>query len=145
MIREEYCDLFTKSDEYWLAHCISADFAMGKGIAVKFNEYFNMKARLKSEYPFFWDKNGYCLISDGTKVFNLVTKEKYWYKPTYETIRQALIAMREQARLYKVDKIAMPLIGCGLDKLRWEKVRTIIEEVFATENVEILVCLNERR
>lgn len=38
-------------------------------------------------------------------------------------------------------KLAMPRIGCGLDKLEWSKVKAIIEEVFADTDVEILVCV----
>lgn len=38
-------------------------------------------------------------------------------------------------------KFAMPRIGCGLDRLQWDKVKTIIEEVFADTDVEILVCV----
>ena len=40
---EEQRDLFLVSEEYYLAHCISADFGMGKGIVVEFNKRFNMK------------------------------------------------------------------------------------------------------
>lgn len=43
IFRQEHMDLFTVSDEYFFAHCISADFAMGKGIAVEFNKRYNMK------------------------------------------------------------------------------------------------------
>ena len=45
--REEVRDLFSVADDYFLAHCISADFAMGKGIAVEFNKRFNTKTKLK--------------------------------------------------------------------------------------------------
>lgn len=41
--KEEKRDLFSVSDEYYLAHCISADFGMGKGIVVEFNRRFDMK------------------------------------------------------------------------------------------------------
>lgn len=46
--REEKRDLFSVPDDYYLAHCISADFAMGKGIAVEFNRRFDMKNKLKA-------------------------------------------------------------------------------------------------
>lgn len=51
--REEVRDLFTVSDDYYLAHCISADFGMGKGIVVEFNKRFNMKNILQRKYPNF--------------------------------------------------------------------------------------------
>ena len=34
-------DLFTVPQGYYLAHCISADFALGAGIAKKFDEVYN--------------------------------------------------------------------------------------------------------
>ena len=49
--REEVRDLFSVPEEYGLVHCISADFAMGKGIVVEFNRRFDMKRRLQRGYP----------------------------------------------------------------------------------------------
>lgn len=91
---------------------------------------------------------GDCLVSNTTgwrAELNLVTKEKYWQKPTYETIRMAL----EDAEFLCCEgtmndenvKLAMPRIGCGLDKLEWSKVKAIIAEVFVDTDVEILVCV----
>ena len=49
--REESKDLFTVPGDYYLAHCISADFGMGKGIVVEFNKRFDMKRKLQTKYP----------------------------------------------------------------------------------------------
>ena len=49
--REEVRDLFSVPEEYFLAHCISADFAMGKGIVLEFNKRFDMKRQLRQKYP----------------------------------------------------------------------------------------------
>ena len=46
--REEIKDLFSVSDDYYLAHCISADFGMGKGIVIYFNKKFDMKRKLQA-------------------------------------------------------------------------------------------------
>ena len=51
LYKEEIRDLFSVSEDYALAHCISADFAMGKGIVVEFNKRFDMKNRLRQKYP----------------------------------------------------------------------------------------------
>ena len=47
---EENKDLFTVSEDYNLAHCISADFGMGKGIVVEFNKRFDMKRKLQTKF-----------------------------------------------------------------------------------------------
>ena len=87
------CDLFSLGPEYYLAHCISADFALGAGIAVQFNRRFDLHKKLKAEYPRYanyWN-GGTCLLED--RVFNLVTKSRYWQKPTYKSMSDALVAM----------------------------------------------------
>ena len=41
---------------------------------------------------------------------------------------------------FGITKLAMPLIGCGLDKLEWNRVKDVIEDVFDDTDVEILIC-----
>jgi O-acetyl-ADP-ribose deacetylase (regulator of RNase III) len=145
IIREEQRDLFTVPTDYILVHCISADLAMGAGIAKEFARR-GVKAQLQRKYQNV--EVGDCLVSHATGwdvELSLVTKEKYWQKPTYKTMRMAL----EDAKILRCEgitsdenvKFAMPRIGCGLDRLQWDKVKTIIEEVFADTDVEILVCV----
>ena len=142
--KEEIKDLFSVSDDYYLAHCISADFGMGRGIVVEFNKRFDMKNRLIKKHPEFvkeWDDISYkgtCLLEE--RVLNLITKRNYWCKPTYQTLTNALIAMKILASRYEIKKIAMPLIGCGLDRLEWSRVSQIIQETFRDMDIEILVC-----
>lgn len=141
--KEEVRDLFSVSEDYYLAHCISADFGMGKGIVVEFNKRFDMKNKLQTKYPNFvndyhhYRYGGMALIEG--RVVNLITKERYWQKPTYETLRNALNIARIRLPL-DCKKIAMPVIGCGLDRLEWSKVSDIIKDVFYDTNIEILVC-----
>jgi len=146
LYKEEIRDLFSVSDDYYFAQCISADFAMGAGIAVQFNRYFDIKNRLINKYGHSfedrWDifnEHGTCLLEG--RVYNLITKKKYWFKPTYDTLKSALKAMRTMViNNPDVRKIAMPQIGCGLDKLQWDKVSEIIKEIFGELDVEILIC-----
>jgi O-acetyl-ADP-ribose deacetylase (regulator of RNase III) len=149
IIREEQRDLFTVPTDYILVHCISADLAMGAGIAKEFTRR-GVKAKLQRDYQDDIEdiEVGDCLVSDATDwrcEFSFVTKEKYWQKPTYETMRMALEDAKdlceETIRNGYTMKLAMPRIGCGLDRLQWVKVKEIIEEVFADTDVEILVCV----
>lgn len=133
----ENTDLFAMSADYALAHCISSDAALGAGIAVLFNKRFNMRAKLK-KLPKETLKYPTCVYIDG--VFNLVTKDKYWNKPTLATLRASFEKMKEQALEMKINKIAMPLIGCGLDRLHWVDVSYMIQEIFADTNIEIVIC-----
>lgn len=141
-------DLFTNTENYYLVHCISADFAMGKGIVIEFNKRFNMKEKLKNQFPNYLDmwKNNQmqfdCILVE--RVFNLITKQRYFNKPTYKTIKGALEIMKNVCIEKQIKKVAMPIIGCGLDRLKWDKVSKIINEVFNDIDIEILVCIQKK-
>lgn len=140
-------DLFNMHDSHILVHCVSADFALGKGIAVEFDRRFGTKRRLQIDWPdyvneFHRDKiEGDCIWT--SHVFNLVTKERYFHKPTYQSMEAALRVMCDMACYHGVKRIAMPLIGCGLDGLKWERVSEIIKDVFKDTDIEIVVCRKE--
>lgn len=134
-------DLFLNPPPY--AHCISSDFGMGAGIVIEFNKRFNMKNELLEAYPNGWVDDfskGYIGVIKHLDVYNLVTKEKYWNKPTYESLKKSLICMRDKMVIDGDSKISMPKIGCGIDRLNWDKVREIIKDVFKDTNIEICVC-----
>lgn len=142
--KEEKRDLFSVPDDYYLVHCISADFALGAGIAKEINRRFNTREELKKKYPNFYGRwesvypYAACLLTG--RILNLVTKARYYEKPTYKNLYCALIMMFTYCRTYNIKKIAMPLIGCGLDRLQWDRVSSMIKEIFADEDIEILVC-----
>jgi hypothetical protein len=137
-ITVEKKDLFTVPQGYYLAHCISADFALGAGIAKIFDEVYNMRFKLFKEYDEYEYCGGDSIPVDN--VFNLVTKKKCYHKPTYDSVREALECMREQMDMLYVTKLAMPKIASGLDRLNWDVVYDIICEVFDDTDVEILIC-----
>lgn len=132
-------DLFKIPREYCFVHCISADFALGKGIAKQFDNIYHMKFKLNNRYgdtPL-EERVGQAYLVDN--VFNLVTKEQYFQKPTYETLCDCLQDMREKVVQLNIHKIAMPKIECGLNRLRWYTVQQIIKGVFCDLDVEIVV------
>lgn len=79
------------------------------------------------------------VIHGSNYVYNLITKNVYSEKPTYETLTQSLRALLKHATENHVTAISMPRIGCGLDGLNWSNVRRIIDEVFENSNVQITV------
>ena len=131
-------DLFTMPQGYYLAHCISADFALGAGIAKTFDSVYNMRFKLFKKYPKYEYHGGDALLVDN--VFNLVTKQKCWHKPTYDSVRDALEMMKEHLDFIGATKLAMPRIASGLDRLEWDKVYDIIYEVFEDMDIEIVIC-----
>jgi O-acetyl-ADP-ribose deacetylase (regulator of RNase III) len=131
-------DLFTVPQGYYLAHCISADFALGAGIAKKFDEVYNMRFKLFREYDMYAFEGGDALLIDN--VYNLVTKPRCYHKPRYEAIREALETMKDIMDFNSTTKLAMPKIASGLDRCDWNEVYGIICEVFEDTDVEILIC-----
>ena len=148
--KEEVKDLFTVPKDYYLVHCISADFVLGsrqqdvREMAKEFNKRFDMKRKLQLKYPDYINQythkriGGDCLLED--RILNLITKERYFHKPTIITMRLALEKMKQICLENNIKKIAMPVIGCGLDKLNWADVSEQIKSVFTDTDVEILVC-----
>ena len=133
--KEEHRDLFSVNLKEWIpVHCISMDCKMGAGIAVPMKKKFSL-GRLESRVLYF----PCCVFHNG--VYNLVTKSRYFHKPSYGTLKSALIEMKSHIIKSEVKKIVMPKIGSGLDKLSWPKVKEIIQDLFEDIDIEILVCI----
>jgi O-acetyl-ADP-ribose deacetylase (regulator of RNase III) len=138
--KEEHRDLFSVNFKEWTpAHCISLDCKMGAGIAVPMRKKFKLGGLKKVVDNALYSRAGFCVHHNG--VYNLITKKNYWNKPTYENLKDSIISMMFHSSDYNIKKIAMPKIGCGLDRLSWLKVREIIKEVFKDTDIEILVCV----
>lgn len=138
-------NLFSVPRDYALAHCISADFALGAGIAKQFRSMGVRDRLIEHHKQYCWMNRGYVVVTFADEVcpynvYNLVTKEKYWQKPTLNTVRQALFHAARVAYMNNNRKIAMPRIGCGLDRLNWTEVRELVKEAFSADDFEILVC-----
>ena len=130
-------DLFKVSEDYYLAHCISTDAKMGAGIAVAFKKKFKLRETIvKADRG---DLGVGTAFLEG-RVINLITKPKYYHKPTYKTFTSSLEDMKRIAIENNIQRIAMPKIGAGLDRLSWAKNREIIKETFKDTDIEILVC-----
>lgn len=143
-------DLFNIPNEYAIVHCISNDFALGAGIAKTIDEKYGVKDLLKKYYT---NANmvtnidnwiGMALYCEselnGRVIYNLVTKDKYWQKPTYESLMYCLVDLAEDCKEENITKLVMPRIGCGLDRFNWEKVKKYIKRVFQETDIEIIVC-----
>lgn len=137
--KEEKGDLFAVDfKKYSPVHCISRDCKMGAGIAVPMKKKFNLGGlkQVIDDMPV-PITSGICIYHNG--VFNLITKKKYYHKPTYDTLKNSLISLVWHCHEKDIKNIVMPKIGSGLDQLQWPRVREIIQEVFQDIDVNILV------
>lgn len=132
MLREVKGDLFSSEDS--LAHCVSSCLEMGKGIAVEFKKRFGRVEELKKQNSIV----PYLQVGD-RYIFYLVTKEKYYGKPTYDTLYSSLLELKKLLLQLNITNLSIPKIGCGLDRLDWKKVKSILIEIFSNTNISITV------
>jgi O-acetyl-ADP-ribose deacetylase (regulator of RNase III) len=131
-------DLFESSgDEVSLAHCVSEDLRMGAGIAVQFKKRFNQLDKLVAQKPTI----GKCVylndINNRRFIFYMITKEKYFHKPTYGSLKECLLNLKDLCLELNVNKLSMPRIGCGLDALNWTYVSNLIHEIFKNTPIKL--------
>lgn len=133
-------NLFNVDKKYALVHCISQDCEMSEGIARQFNDlYPEMKSSIK-EYCYVYPSCiPYLYAPEDRVIFNLVTKKLSWNKPTYKDFESSLIMLLKECKRKNIKYLAMPMIGCGKDRLQWNIVRRIIEKVFSNTDIEILI------
>jgi O-acetyl-ADP-ribose deacetylase (regulator of RNase III) len=110
---------------------------MGAGIAVAMQKDFGLRGKILSSGES--RDNPTCILTG--RVFNLITKKKSSGKPTYASLEASLVRMRELASRHGIRRIAMPKIGCGLDRLQWGMVREILRRVLAGTDIDVLVCV----
>ena len=56
-----------------------------------------------------------------------------------DTLQKSLEALCTHAMSNGVRKLAIPRLGCGLDKLQWDKVSKLIDNIFSKSDIEITV------
>ena len=123
-----------------IGHCISADAKMSKGFADFLSHKIPglrstcKKAKLLIGQVFpFWDS------TSRRYIYNLVTKERFFDKPDLSTLLTTLEAMKSHATTNGVSTIAIPKLGCGLDKMNWQEVVKLLRDVFAYSDVHVVV------
>jgi len=130
-------DLFDAPRTASLCHCVSADFRMGAGIAKQFRARFGNQEALLAQRCGIGDV---AVLADGHRfVFYLVTKERYFHKPGYDAMQSTLLRLRDMALERGVAHLAMPRLGCGLDRLAWPRVRDMIATAFDGSGISISV------
>lgn len=141
VLREVYGDLMASPDS--LCHCVSECMAMGAGIAVLFKQGFGRVDELKAQNV----KTGGVAILDVTAkdatqpriAYYLVTKPRFFHKPTYGTLSSSMAAMFTHMASVGITKLSMPELGCGLDGLEWPKVRAMVCDMIAGKGFDVTV------
>ena len=142
-------DLFESVEA--LGHAVSADMRMGAGIAYDFKREFGgiqelfMQKILPGGVAILErdvERDG---VMDTRFIYNLVTKIRYHDKPQLSVLRASLDEMRKHARDNGVTRICLPMLGAGLDQLRWTDVYAALDQVFGNTEIYIRIFLLPRK
>jgi len=127
--------------KYALGHCISKDAVMGAGIARTFSlKYPDNTAFCRTHKPDVG--TALCYQNNEVIIYNLSTKLRARDKPTYTSLGRSLVSLRGQMQSKGQLHLAIPRIGCGLDRLYWGNVQAILYAVFKDTDIEVLVCVH---
>ena len=121
-----------------LAHAVSEDLSMHAGLARKFKAKFGRVEFLRSQMK----TVGTCAILPlrNRYLFYLVTKPRFYQKPTYCSVRKAFQSLKHHLDELGLKQIAIPgHICCGLDRLNWEKIKQILGMVFDRSDIDVHV------
>ena len=125
-----------------IAHCVSSDFAMGKGlastIACCYPELQKLRKLPINNFPpgslvTYFDQQHQRFI------YNLVTKRRFFQKPTYETLELSLHALKRHLKRHNIHESAIPKLGCGYDQLHWPTVFSFFFNVFSGSSLTITI------
>ena len=94
-----------------IAHCVSSDFAIGKGLAsalaCSYPELQQMRKLSSTLFPpgsliAYFDQDNHIYL------YNLVTKRRFFHRPTYETLELSLQALKQHLKRHNKQELAIP-------------------------------------
>jgi len=136
MLLEFEGDIFTSKDS--LVHCVGQDLIMSKGIAIQFKLKFG-GIRLLEQQGKTVGQVAYLKLEDRF-IFCLITKQSSRFdRPSIKHLRLCLQELKILCQKFNLNRLAMPKIGSGNDKLDWKEVKLAIEDVFGDSDMVIKI------
>jgi hypothetical protein len=82
----------------------------------------------------------YINVASNRRIFNLVTKQYFYEKPTTEYFERALMQLKQKIIDSKIRYLNITKLGCGRDMLDWDSfVLPLLQKVFKNCFVELHV------
>jgi hypothetical protein len=140
-IKEEPIDLFATDSSYSIAHCISADLKMSRGIAATIKKIFgDATPILSSLNPKIGDVIPIRLTN--RIVYFLITKNKCFHTSRLSNIKISIKKLKETMLKQHDLKIAIPTTAIGQDNYDWTIIKQMIYAEFYDTNINLLICYN---
>ena len=132
-------DLFTSTSS--IGNCVSRDLALGQGIATTFRQFGHV-GELRKKKLQIGDVAALPISDrDPRLAYYLVTKDKANEKPTLANLGASLDALTADMAERGIKYIALPKIGCGLDKLNIAHVLPLVAEKFGARDISVTMCV----
>ncbi|KAL4083611.1 hypothetical protein QTP88_028927 [Uroleucon formosanum] len=141
-ISEVSGNIFEMDPSISLACCVSADFEMTHGVAVQMRRKFGNLTQLRRLQKKVTEVAS--LEITDRNIFYLITKEKFWQKPTCEDIFQSLQNLKKICQERKVTRLACPRLAIDRDGIKWETVRSMLYYTFRNSEIEIKIVTQEQ-
>ena len=144
-------DIFRSSAQV-LVNTVNCKGVMGKGIALEFKRRFPdchrqydktcREGKLKPGGLVYVERNN--LFGD-KDIVHFATKDHWRGKSRIEWIDMGLANLVRELQNRHISSVAIPTLGCGLGRLKWEDVKPLIEKYFADSGIEVEIYLSAIR
>jgi O-acetyl-ADP-ribose deacetylase (regulator of RNase III) len=124
-------DLFS-TDAQAIGHGVNCEGVMGAGIAKVFKEKFPNNYEAYRKYcsmKFLSPGTAFMKKENGLLIFNMATQYRPGPDATYSRVLRAGADAAELAVANGIDRIAIPLIGCGIGGLEWSMVEELLRTI----------------
>ncbi|CAH1709004.1 unnamed protein product [Aphis gossypii] len=137
-IKELKGSIFNCPDNFAIAHCISADLKMNKGITnLICKVYGDTSPQLALQEL---NVGNTIPINNNNKtIFHLITKKLYYHKPKYEDLKTSVHNLKLEAIRLNILKIAIPTLISGPHEFSWSIIKQLIYSEFENTNIEIYI------
>ena len=144
-VQEIKANLFDFTDSEMVAHCISGDYTLGAGIAKEMERKYNLRYNLYLQHDIptgrRYDRKMLGHAIRVGNIYNLITKGRFHDGASYDYLRTSLEDVRDDMLVRDEERIYIPRLGCGRDRLDWMEVERILTEVFENTPIEVFVCV----
>jgi len=130
-------DVLSTPEDMLVVHCISLNARMGAGVAKQIEESYFVRNEIQMTQRYC---PGLVVVHRGARrIANLITKLHHADKPTLESLQASLILLRSYLVQNGIESFATVEIGCGLDRLPYHSVLTLLCDVFFNTNIQIFM------
>ena len=116
--------------EHLIAHWKSAYCQLGACI----------ESQIKKRYLVYSQERLHVQIMGQIKyVYHLITNPRRFHKATYQSLRKALDAMSDHLFSFRLGKLGLLHLACGLENLEWTEVKQMNHEILGDLNFELTI------